>query len=413
MPLTHLPNGLQTSQLITTGSPLYNATADTYFGGADPKGRTDSTSSIQAAIDAAEASTLLNSSVPGYTWITEVEGGIVFLPRGWYRIDSKITLPNSVALVGEGVRATGLVAGDSFSDTEMIDCVDSTNPIFNSYISNMRVHANNLAGITRVIHAQAWQERCGIFDSSIDGFQGVGLLIDDVSSGSAGFTIERSGFSGFSNVTSSIQVGSGVPNAFQLGLWQVSIGSSGLATNGILVENGHVNSTNLHFENCTNGVHFDSGGGGVFNGVTGASNVTNLFTLASGFSGSVEGNDIDKNSGTTLVDDNVTSADITTGRKFYFPFSPQFGTGDTTPSVSAAAPVFRTFNTGATTITNFDNGYPGQEFDIRFQDANTTIDIAGNANFIRADDVDTDLTPSNGTFYRVTNDRGTWVFHQG
>lgn len=54
-----------------------------------------------------------------------------------------------------------------------------------------------------------------------------------------------------------------------------------------------------------------------------------------------------------------------------------FTDGDTTPSV-AGRNVFRTVNTGATTITDFDDGVDGQEITVIFSDANTTVSDAGN-----------------------------------
>lgn len=62
---------------------------------------------------------------------------------------------------------------------------------------------------------------------------------------------------------------------------------------------------------------------------------------------------------------------------------------DATPSV-ANADVFTVANTGATTITAFDDGVPGQTITLIFSDANTTvqdasiggvIQLAGGANF--------------------------------
>ena len=63
-----------------------------------------------------------------------------------------------------------------------------------------------------------------------------------------------------------------------------------------------------------------------------------------------------------------------------------FANGDTTPDVSSGR-LFSTANTGATSITNFDNGLEGQEITIVFNDTNTTIvdgasiKLAGSTNF--------------------------------
>jgi hypothetical protein len=50
---------------------------------------------------------------------------------------------------------------------------------------------------------------------------------------------------------------------------------------------------------------------------------------------------------------------------------------DATPSVSAGN-VFKTANSGATTVTTFDDGVAGQEILVIFGDANTTVDESGN-----------------------------------
>lgn len=61
---------------------------------------------------------------------------------------------------------------------------------------------------------------------------------------------------------------------------------------------------------------------------------------------------------------------------------PTFADSDATPSVSyqgawPATPIFRTANTGATTITDLDDGEEGQEVVVLFGDGNTTVDFTG------------------------------------
>ena len=70
-----------------------------------------------------------------------------------------------------------------------------------------------------------------------------------------------------------------------------------------------------------------------------------------------------------------------------------FTDADTTPSI-AGRNIFVEANTGATSITTFDDGQPGQIIHIRFTTANTTLvdgatlQLAGSANFVgSADDV--------------------------
>ncbi len=53
-----------------------------------------------------------------------------------------------------------------------------------------------------------------------------------------------------------------------------------------------------------------------------------------------------------------------------------FTDGDATPSVQAGEN-FKTANTTATTVTDLDDGYDGQEVTVVIGDANTTIDFTG------------------------------------
>lgn len=54
-----------------------------------------------------------------------------------------------------------------------------------------------------------------------------------------------------------------------------------------------------------------------------------------------------------------------------------FADADTTPSVKSndSDAVYKTANTGATTISDFDDGYVGQKITVIIADANTTIDF--------------------------------------
>ena len=70
-----------------------------------------------------------------------------------------------------------------------------------------------------------------------------------------------------------------------------------------------------------------------------------------------------------------TSDDIVIYPNWRSAFS-TFADGDTTPSV-IDGDNFKTANTTATTITDLDDGYDGQEINIVFGDTNTTIDFTG------------------------------------
>jgi len=81
---------------------------------------------------------------------------------------------------------------------------------------------------------------------------------------------------------------------------------------------------------------------------------------------------IEKQSGTAITVDN--SGDNYLDRNIETPST--IADGDTTPSLNGNF-TFHTANTGATTITNFDDMVYGEEYLIVFKDANTTIDFSG------------------------------------
>lgn len=292
--------------------PQYWATAY----GADPTGLTDSTAAIQAAIDAAGATTALSSSVPGYTWITGIDGGVVYFSRGWYRLDGKLTLNNHVSLRGESVNSTGIVASTGFTDTVMVDCVDGSNPIFDSRIEDIRLHANNNANIDQVVHAQAWQERCGLFRMAIDGYQGEGILISDVSGAAASLPIQYTTFGGFSNNTAAIHVDDTVPNAFQLIVDTVTVNPSGVATTGINCEKGRTSITNYHVENATHGIYLEDGTHYLQN-ITGGGTVVNLVSLDGSFPGRVRAFMLDANGGSGNTWNDLSGGTDYTGFKAF------------------------------------------------------------------------------------------------
>lgn len=84
-----------------------------------------------------------------------------------------------------------------------------------------------------------------------------------------------------------------------------------------------------------------------------------------------------------------------------------FADGDTTPSIARGS-FFATANTGATTITDFDDAVnsTGQEFFLRFDDANTTLDLSGNANMVGNGGVD--FTGAVNDWARATSVGGVW-----
>ena len=54
-----------------------------------------------------------------------------------------------------------------------------------------------------------------------------------------------------------------------------------------------------------------------------------------------------------------------------------FDVDDATPEVNVGVGPYKTNNSNATTVTNFDSGVIGQIIQIKINDANTTIDFTG------------------------------------
>ncbi len=73
------------------------------------------------------------------------------------------------------------------------------------------------------------------------------------------------------------------------------------------------------------------------------------------------------------VNDNQYTNDVAATTRYW-----QFTDLDTTPSVKGQRRTFRCSNSGATTITNFDDGVPGQYIKVYFTNANSTINHGGN-----------------------------------
>ena len=85
-----------------------------------------------------------------------------------------------------------------------------------------------------------------------------------------------------------------------------------------------------------------------------------------------------------------------------------FEDGDTTPNV-AGRPKFETANSGATTITDFDNGWAGQEITIIAGDVNTTIQCNGTNIKLQGGNEDFGPMAVDDTITLVYNSSDIWV----
>lgn len=82
-----------------------------------------------------------------------------------------------------------------------------------------------------------------------------------------------------------------------------------------------------------------------------------------------------------------------------------FTANDATPSVLTQAAAYYTANSGGTTITAFDDGYPGQVIRVLILDANTTIDFTGTT---LKGNAGSDWTPGNGDWLEGVFNGTNW-----
>ena len=136
--------------------------------------------------------------------------------------------------------------------------------------------------------------------------------------------------------------------------------------------------------NCANGVHLVSGNATFTDVEVAHNNLKNIVTASVTLTGTAFTN--------LMVKDNIEKTPFRT-----------FINADTTPSVLAGE-MFKCSNTGATTVTAFDSGYTGQEIEVVFTTANTTINETGNIKLQGADAVN----PAADDVYRFRFDGTSW-----
>lgn len=106
-----------------------------------------------------------------------------------------------------------------------------------------------------------------------------------------------------------------------------------------------------------------------------------------------------------IADDDTVDLGINISRRNTWDVVKTFTNADTTPSVAGAGGhIFKTNNSGATSITDFNDGYDGQEIVILFRDANTTI-VDGTPIVLATG---ADLTGGVDDVLRLVSDGTTW-----
>lgn len=390
--------------------------------GAAGNSTTDDATAINKAIDAAE-------TVPG--------GGTVYVPRPTanlkYAIGSSIVVKDRVRLVGTNSRVAQIIALSTFPvNTPMISLPSSTST-FGSRIEFLEIDCNNIAGSIGIsglgaAHPFGPQEQCGVFNCMIRNFRDAGIDLAKIGSWVTIQEVEM--FGSPSGANAGIRLNGSVSGVLRVLGCSISGDSVSFPiTNCVDVLNGVINVETLHVEFATNGVNFAAASsGGRVHGFIYESTVTNGIVIAatSGgnfifefvYSATGSGNAIVDNAATRTIPGSAiitlyTSAFVTgnsadgrmvicvpgslgveTNMNGWWNITNAVGgpprtfpANDATPSVGYANS-FQTANTGATTITQFDDGRNGQEIAVRANDANTTvannvnISLQGAVNFV-------------------------------
>jgi len=365
--------------LVESDLTLWHPYFDVRRYGAIGDGTEDDTQSIEDAIDVAVQSAGGSDS-----------SGQVIFPAGVFMVSSQITLPNKVVLKGVGRSSTTIRATGGHTGPWVFKAFNGTSSMFGSRLENLGIDCNDVSGLGGVWTA-AWQENSGIKNCLIWKFRTSGIKFARTGAAEGGGMAtckleEVELFGSTSGATYGIDLQAiSAAGYFTLLLDNVMVagGLGDSLTAGVNVVQDSVVVINCHFENCDNGFLIDLYGSHTYINCTGSSGspVVDLVEVKATFVGAL--NMIGcKRAGTTNFVNNLVSGSVITGAvadpaQYVHPnvanaTVPIFTASDTTPSVSGGD-VWRTLNTAPTTITNLDNGSPGQIVTILFGDSVTTL----------------------------------------
>jgi hypothetical protein len=251
---------------------VFNVKSSKY--GAKGDNSTDDTTAISNALTDAAAT------------VSGTAGGVVFLPRGTYIVNSTLTIPTKVRLVGAGRSATVIKAGGSFTFNGTTDAVVRIgNAGVNAHgtrIENLLIDCNDIANSICVYSATA-NEQSGIRECTLQRYRLYGAYFATTSS--ANFSVRDSEF-----------FGSDTSVAGMIGVWLSACAGaavidrctfnsySGAAELGMGIHldhtGGHVMTvSNCHFENSDFGIR-QTGNSARLISNTGNASCTVLFNRA-------------------------------------------------------------------------------------------------------------------------------------
>jgi len=261
-----------------SGGAVFFATNRGYSADNSEASATSNTAALTAIIaEAAEA-------------VSGASGATVVLPQGVGYTNAMVTLPNRVALRGQNGRGSIVKAASAHTGPWMFNAVNGTSSMFGSWLTDLHLDCNSVSGLGG-IKAEAWQENSGLRRVIIQNFRTSALQVITGYGGASHCLLDNIEFFGSASGATygiDLQQVSAV-GGFMLQIRGATItgASGGLLTAGINVAKDSLIGSALHFEHCTNGIVLDGLGTSVLDGVTGASTVTDVLEIASGFTGRI------------------------------------------------------------------------------------------------------------------------------
>jgi hypothetical protein len=249
--------------------------------------------------------------------VSSATGAVVVLPQGTLSVSSMITLPNRVTLRGSNGRGTIIKATAGHSGPWMFHAVNGTSSMFNSFLQNLHIDCNSVAGLGGV-RTQAWQENSGIRNCVIQNFRTSGIRFDDTYYGGAS-TCKLQDVEFFGS-TSGASYGIEIQSVSPAGNFVVTLdnvivsgGTAALLTAGVYVVTDSLVAIGCHFENCTNGILLDGPGSHTLINCTGSGTgpVVDLVEVAAGYTGALSMLGCKRASATNFINNVVTSETIT------------------------------------------------------------------------------------------------------
>lgn len=235
---------------------------------ADPTGVT--------AIDTALTAALAALAVDGPTNPTGAsayEGGVIYLPPGYYRQASAKTIAsNSTIVRGAGRQATHLFLDPAFPTSTPAWQISGASTVFDSRLENLTLNCNDVIGSIGVQTVNA-QEGCGLRGVRVRNWleRGFVALGTGQTSKPAEIVIEDCEFwasGGITSTANGIHFEDCVQACYVRDTTLLTLATNTGGLNAIYLRTANVHVENLHIEDFPNGIYVDTDAALSANGVT-------------------------------------------------------------------------------------------------------------------------------------------------